>query len=72
VLLARVLWHPGTARLESKDLVAALPELEEAVVMAEKYLPVDHPQRKEYRETLAKCKAALAEQAKPDTKHAGG
>jgi hypothetical protein len=27
--------------------------------MAEKVLPPEHPQLKEYRETLAKCKAAL-------------
>jgi len=27
--------------------------------MAEKVLPPEHPQLNEYRETLAKCKAAL-------------
>jgi serine/threonine protein kinase/Tfp pilus assembly protein PilF len=62
-LLARVLWRSGSARLENKDgtgdAAAALPELEEAVAMAEKVLPPEHPQLKEYRETLAKCKAAL-------------
>jgi eukaryotic-like serine/threonine-protein kinase len=70
-LLARVLWRSGSARLENKDgaggAAAALPELEEAAAMAEKVLPPDHPQLKEYRETLAKCKAALAEGAKPPT-----
>ncbi len=58
-LLARVLWRSGSARLEGKDAAAAQPELEEAVAMAEKYLPADHPQLNEFRETLAKCKAAL-------------
>lgn len=30
--------------------------------MGEKVLPADHAQLKEYRETLATCKAAMAEQ----------
>jgi serine/threonine protein kinase len=64
-LLARALSRSGTARLENKDYAAALPELEEAVSMGEKVLPPDHPHLKEYRETLAACKAALAEQTKP-------
>jgi eukaryotic-like serine/threonine-protein kinase len=67
-LLARVLWRSGSARLENKDLAAALAELEEAVAMAAKTLPPDHPQLKEYRETLAKCKAAMAGQGTPDAK----
>jgi serine/threonine protein kinase/Tfp pilus assembly protein PilF len=78
-LLARVLWRSGTARLESKDYAAALAELEEAVAMGEKVLPADHVHLKEYRETLAQCKAAMAgggaataEQAMPDTKKEGG
>jgi hypothetical protein len=29
------------------------------VAVAEKFLPPQHPQLKEYRETLSKCKAAL-------------
>jgi len=69
--LARILWRSGTARLENKDLAAALTELEEAVAMAEKFLPppaADHPQLKEYRETLAKCKAAMADQVKVEGK----
>ncbi|MDX2148955.1 MAG: tetratricopeptide repeat protein [Planctomycetota bacterium] len=73
--LARLLWRSGTARLETKDFPAAQVELEDAVAMAEKILPADHPQLTEYRETLAKCKAALAggvEPAKPDTKASGG
>jgi hypothetical protein len=39
--------------------------------MAEKVLPppaADHPQLKEYRETLAKCKAAMADQVNADGK----
>jgi eukaryotic-like serine/threonine-protein kinase len=58
--LARVLWRSGCARLEKKDYAAALSELEEAVAMAEKVLPADHAQLREYRETLASCKAAMA------------
>jgi serine/threonine protein kinase/tetratricopeptide (TPR) repeat protein len=58
--LARLLWRSGTARLENKDLAAALTELEEAVAMAERALPADHPHVKEYRETLAICVAAMA------------
>ncbi len=57
---ARLLWRSGTARLESKDFAAALTELEEAASMAEKVLPGDHAHLKEYRETLARCKAAMA------------
>jgi serine/threonine protein kinase/tetratricopeptide (TPR) repeat protein len=71
-LLARLLWRSASARLENKDAATALPELEEAVTMAEKLLPPEHPQLKEYREMLAKCKAALAEQGKPDAKGGGG
>jgi eukaryotic-like serine/threonine-protein kinase len=73
--LARVLWRSGSARLENKDAAAALPELQEAVAMAEKHLKPDDKQIKEYSETLAKCKAALAggaEPAKPDAKGDGG
>ena len=46
-------------------------ELVEAVAMAEKFLPAEHANLKEYRETLSKCKAAMAEgaeQSKPDAK----
>ncbi len=61
--LARALWCSGSARLENKDraggAAAALPELEEAVAIGEKFLPADHPYLKQYHETLAKCKAAL-------------
>ena len=57
--LARVLWYSASARLDNGDAAAALPELEEAVTMAEKSLPPEHPQLKEYRETLAKCEAAI-------------
>ena len=53
------------------DAAAALPELEEAVAMAEKFLPPEHPHLKKYRETLARCRAALAEQGKPDAKGGG-
>jgi eukaryotic-like serine/threonine-protein kinase len=74
-VFARVLWRSGTARLENMDTKAALLELEEAAAMAAKVLPAEHPHLKEYRETLAKCKAALAErtgQGKPDGKEGGG
>lgn len=58
--LARVLWRSGTARLVNKDCALAMAELEEAVSMGEKVLPADHAHLKEYRETLASCKAAMA------------
>ncbi len=67
-LLARALWRSGTARLENKDAAAALPELEAAAAMAEKFLKPEDNQFTEYRETLAKCKAALAGQGKDGTK----
>ena len=35
-------------------------------------LPPEHPHLKEYRETLAKCRAALAEKDKPGGKKGGG
>ncbi len=80
--LARVLWRSGTARLDNRDYAAAHRELEEAVAMAEKVLPpptADHPHLKEYRETLARCKAAMegggaggADPAKPDANGGGG
>ena len=40
--------------------------------MAERLLPPEHPQLKEYRETLAKCRAASVEQGKLDAKGGGG
>ena len=59
-LLARVLWRSGGARLENHDAAAALPELEEAVSMSQKFLKSDDKQLEKFRETLAKCKAELA------------
>ncbi|MFN5944783.1 MAG: tetratricopeptide repeat protein, partial [Phycisphaerae bacterium] len=73
--LARVLWRSGAARLENKDNAAALADLEEAVAMGEKFLKPDDKQLKEIRETLAKCKAAMAggaEPGNPDAKGGGG
>ncbi len=74
-MLASFLWCSGYARFENKrggDAAAALPELEEAVAVAEKFLDPEHPDLKEYRATVAKCRAALAEQGKPDAKKGGG
>jgi eukaryotic-like serine/threonine-protein kinase len=61
-LMARVLWQSASARLggESTDVAAALLELDEAVAAAEKLLAPEHPHLKEYRETLAKCREAIA------------
>ena len=58
-LFARVLWRSASARLENKDAAAALPELEEAVALGEKFLKPEHPHLKEFRETLAKCRDAV-------------
>ena len=69
------LFETGRARIENNgegDAAAALPELEEAMAMGEKSLPPEHPHLEEYRETLAKCRAGLAEQGKPDAKGGGG
>ena len=42
--MARVLWRSGCARLDNKDAAGALPELAEAVAMAERILHlVDSP-----------------------------
>jgi len=73
--LAGLLWRSGKARLENKDLEAAHAELEEAAAMAQKLLKPDDKHLAQFRETLAKCKAALAggaEPAKPDAKGGGG
>ncbi len=58
--LARVLWRSGSARLDNKDAATALAELEESVPMAERFLPAESPSLKEYRATLAECRAAIA------------
>jgi hypothetical protein len=61
-LLARVLWLSASARLDNGGgggAAAALPELEESVAMAAKFLKPEHPHLKEYRETLAKCRDAV-------------
>jgi serine/threonine protein kinase/Tfp pilus assembly protein PilF len=63
--LARVLWRSGVARMENKDAAAALPELQEAVTLAEKLLKPEDAQLAEYRAALARCKAALPAPAKP-------
>jgi tetratricopeptide (TPR) repeat protein len=72
--LASFLWHSGRARFEDEpggDAAAALPDFEEAVAIAEESLPPEHPHIAKYRETLARCRAALAEQGKPDAKEGG-
>ena len=63
--LACALAYSGSVRV---DAAVALPELEEAVAMAERFLPPDHPHLKDYREVLAMCRAVLAERGKPDAK----
>ena len=73
--LARALWRSGSARLDSKDgggAAAALPELQEAESMAEKFLPAGHPQFKEYRDTLDACKALLEEYGRTGVDGGGG
>ena len=72
--LARFLWSSARARLDDqggRDVAAALPELEEAVAMAERFLPPAHPHLEKYRETLARCRAALAEKDNAGGKKGG-
>ena len=57
--LLDILGRSAAARLDTEDAVGALPELEEVVAMAEKRLGPASPRLKAYRETLARCKAAL-------------
>jgi serine/threonine protein kinase/Flp pilus assembly protein TadD len=64
-LLARVLWRSGSARMENNDAARALPELQEAVTLAERLLKPEDAQLAEYRAALARCKAALPAPAKP-------
>jgi len=71
-LLARALWRSGSARLENKDTAAALAEVQEALLMGEKLLPAEHAHLKEYRQTLAACKAAIAGAAEPGKPDAQG
>jgi serine/threonine protein kinase/Tfp pilus assembly protein PilF len=70
--LAHVLWRSGLSRLNDKDPAAALPELEEAVAMAEKNgVPDVDRQLKLYRETLAQCRADLAARGESSAKGDG-
>lgn len=57
--LCDALWRSGRARLERDDAARALPELEEAVALAEKQLRAGSTRIAQYRATLALCKAAL-------------
>ena len=57
--LLDILGRSAGARLDNKEHAAALPELEEAVAMAERMLPPASLRLKTYREALARCKAAL-------------
>jgi tetratricopeptide (TPR) repeat protein len=57
--LMGALWRSGNARLDLGDAAGALPELEELVAMATAKLAADNPWLGTYRETLAKCRAAL-------------
>ncbi len=59
VPLCDALWRSGRARLEREDAARALPELEEAVSLAEKELRSGSPRIEQYRATLTQCKAAL-------------
>lgn len=74
-LLARTLGRSCADRFQNKEAAAAMPELEEAVSMGEKFLATDDANLKSFRESLARCKAVLAggaEPAKPDAKPGGG
>ena len=57
--LLDILGRSAVARLDAKDAVGALPELEEVIAMAEKRLPPASPKLQTYRDALAKCKAAI-------------
>jgi serine/threonine protein kinase/tetratricopeptide (TPR) repeat protein len=56
--LANTLWRSGRARLEDGDATAALPELEEAVAIAERLLAPASTDLARYRETLDACRKA--------------
>ena len=60
-MVPNALLRSGRAHLDDKDATAALPELIQAVSMARSLPP---EQVKEYLETLERCRAVLAEQAK--------
>ena len=62
LMMANALLRSGRAHLDDKDAAAALPELIQAVSMARTFLSPE--QLKEYSETLERCQAVLAEQAK--------
>lgn len=57
--LANVLWQSGSARMNAGEDMAAMPELTEAVTVAEASLSAEHPDIKKYRDTLEKCRAGL-------------
>lgn len=61
-MMANALLRSDRAHLEDKDAAAALPELLQAVSMARTL--VSSEQLKECSETLERCQAVLAEQAK--------
>jgi tetratricopeptide (TPR) repeat protein len=72
-MLARTLARAGSARFDDGrgDAAAALPDLEEAVLIAEELLPPEHPHLAQYRASLAKCRAVLAEMDKAGGKEEG-
>jgi serine/threonine protein kinase/tetratricopeptide (TPR) repeat protein len=61
VRLAQALWYSGRAHLDDGDAAAALPELEEAVTIAAERLSAESPDLASYKDTLARCHAALGE-----------
>jgi tetratricopeptide (TPR) repeat protein/tRNA A-37 threonylcarbamoyl transferase component Bud32 len=58
--LVQALARSARAHLDENDAAAALPELEEAVAMGAGFLAPEDPLLEQCRESLARCKAALA------------
>ena len=62
LMLANALLRSGRAHLDDNDAAAALPELQMGLGIAKREMSPE--QLKEYNETLERCLAVLAEQAK--------
>jgi len=65
--LLNTLWRSGLTHLDQGEAEAALPELEESAQLAERLLPAESQLMEGYRDSLAKCRAALEKTPAPAT-----